>query len=157
MEDQNVKSADQIAMERAQNTTPEQEGAKAADEALAKVGEEKQSEYKDKVEKEKESASQEPKEMELKAAIDQAPWDQSCPVLSHQQILVVVYDPIVRALTIKHIQNVKGLTGVLNTLRESVYQLEQMELMRKLTTSTREIVEDNTAKLYANLKGARRA
>lgn len=127
--------------------------------------EKKESDFKEQVEKEKEDARLQQemedamKPIELKSVIDSIDWTkdkQPVMILKDTRVIIIAYNDITRDMTVKHVKNVAGLTNVLNVLRDATYQLEQMELGRKMLGNINQIVEDHCAKLFANLKGFKR-
>jgi hypothetical protein len=100
-----------------------------------------------------ESSPEHPKEKQLKEALVGVDADGAAPkVFKHSMVFVVNYDPVMRDVSITKVQGVTGMTDLLASLRDTVYQLEQMELTRKIIGNVAGIVQQESAKLFANLK-----
>ena len=115
---------------------------------------------KDRIQKEQEELEKNAiKATPLKEVIDKIDWTldkEPLMILPSTQVLIVAYDPFTRNLSVKHVKSVNGLTDCINILRDSVYQLEQMELVRKTIMNVAGIIQNECAKLFANLTGNKR-
>jgi len=116
--------------------------------------------FKNKAEEEKkEQINEQPKSKQLKDILKEvveSDWKRDYEIYPHQQVMIVTYDPMMRTVGIKHVQNVVSKTDVMNILRDSIFQLEQMEMVTRMTHVTEQIVTEHTARAVGTILGSTR-
>lgn len=88
--------------------------------------------------------------------IDYSKDETPVMVMPMSQVLIIIYDPLTRNVSVKHVRRVSGLYECLNVLRDTAYQLEQMELVRKVLNTVGGVIQNECAKLFAKLSGNQR-
>lgn len=113
--------------------------------------------FKKKVEEEKAAlATKEPETIKLQEVIEGLKWDdKGFPIPVDAKILIIAYSPNQRNVVFRHVRGVQGVTDIFAILRDSLLQLEQMELVRKVMANVTISLRNEMAGLYAALKGRR--
>lgn len=94
--------------------------------------------------------------LKLQDVINSIPWDKDkrpTEIPAHAKVMIIVYDDLTRNAICRRVHNMNSFTDTINILRDSVFQLEQMEISQNMLANTMAIMRDECARLWAKISG----